>query len=151
MAVSVKAIKLWRSEITNQPGALAEVLAPLAQAGADLQILMGYRYPDKGNETRAAVEVFPITGRRSIAAAQSAGLRASAQPALLVEGDNRQGAGSAISQPIADAGINLNFIVAQVIGRRFSAVFGFDTDDDARKAATLIKKAMATKKSSKKK
>jgi hypothetical protein len=149
MAVSVKAIKLWRSEVANQPGALAKVLAPLAQAGADLQLLMGYRFP--GNETRAAIEVYPVSGKRSIAAAQSAGLRASPLPALLVEGDNRQGAGYAISQSIADAGINISFIVAQVVGRRFSAVFGFDTDEDARKAATLIKKAMAAKKSSKKK
>jgi hypothetical protein len=149
MAVSVKAIKLWRSEIANQPGALAKVLAPLAQAGADLQVLMGYRFP--GDETRAAIEVFPVSGKKSIAAAQSAGLRASPLPALLVEGDNRQGAGYAISQSIADAGINMSFIVAQVVGRRFSAIFGFDTDEDARKAATLIKKAMAAKKSSKKK
>jgi hypothetical protein len=149
MAVSVKAIKLWRREVANRPGALAEVLAPLAQAGSDLQLLMGYRFP--GNETRAAIEVFPVTGKKSIAAAQSVGLRASPLPALMVEGDNRQGAGYAISQSIADAGINMSFMVAQVVGRRFSAVFGFETDDDARKAATLIKKALAAKKSSKKK
>jgi hypothetical protein len=149
MAVSVKAIKLWRSEVANQPGSLAKVLAPLAQAGADLQLLMGYRFP--GDEARAAVEVFPVSGNKSIAAARSAGLRASVMPALLVQGDNRRGAGYAISQPIADAGINMSFVVAQVVGRRFSAVFGFDTDEDARKAATLIKKAMAAKKSSRKK
>jgi hypothetical protein len=149
MAVSVKAIKLWRSEVANQPGALAKVLAPLAQAGADLQLLMGYRFP--GNETRAAIEIFPVSGKKSIAAAQSVGLRASSAPALLVEGDNKRGAGHAISQTIADAGINMSFIVAQVVGRRFSAVFGFETDEDARKAATLIKKALAAKKSSKKK
>ncbi len=149
MAVSVKAIKLWRSEIANQPGTLAKVLAPLAQAGSDLQLLMGYRY--HGNETRAAVELFPVTGKKQAVAAQAAGLRMSSEPALLVEGDNKRGAAHAISAAIADAGINVSFVVAQVVGRRFSAVFAFKTDEDARKAATLIKKTLAAKKSSKKK
>jgi hypothetical protein len=149
MAVSVKAIKLWRSEVANQPGALAKVLAPLAQAGTDLQLLMGYRFP--GNETRAAVELFPVTGKKQAAAAQAVGLRTSSVPALLVEGDNKRGAGHTISAAIADAGINMSFIVAQVVGRKFSAVFGFENDEDARKAAALIKKALAAKKSSKKK
>jgi hypothetical protein len=35
-----------------------------------------------------------------------------------VEGDNKPGLGHAIAQAIADAKINLNFLVAQVIGRR---------------------------------
>ncbi|MCI0339279.1 MAG: hypothetical protein L0226_17035 [Acidobacteria bacterium] len=52
MAVSVKAIKLWRSEVANQPGALARILAPPAQAGPDPQVLMSYRFP--GSETRTA-------------------------------------------------------------------------------------------------
>jgi hypothetical protein len=44
-----------------------------------------------------------------------------------------------------DPGINLSFLVAQVIGRRYSAVIGFENDADAKKAATLIKKATASK------
>jgi hypothetical protein len=35
----------------------------------------------------------------------------------------------------------LSFFVAQAIGRRYSAVIGFATEDDAKKAAALIKKA----------
>jgi hypothetical protein len=31
--------------------------------------------------------------------------------------------------------------MAQVIGRKFATVIGFETDDDAKKAAPLIKKA----------
>jgi len=42
---------------------------------------------------------------------------------------------------LADAGINISFHVAQVIGRRFSAIFGFETDTAAGRAATLIKRA----------
>ena len=47
---------------------------------------------------------------------------------------------------MSDAGINIAFMVAQVVGRRFSAVFGFENEADTKKAAGLIKKAAAGKK-----
>lgn len=144
MAVTVKKITLWRTEVEHKPGVLAGILGPLAGAGANLQVLMGYRYPR--NELKAAVELYPVTGKKSVAAAQAAGLSASSIPTLLVEGDNKPGLGHAIAEAIAGAGINLGFLVAQAIGRRYSAVFGFESEDDARKAATLIKKAVAGKK-----
>jgi hypothetical protein len=81
-----------------------------------------------------------------VAAAQEAGLTASSLQALLVEGDNRPGLGHAISQAIADAGINMDFVVAQVIGRKYSAVFGFESEADASKGAAVIRKAAAAKK-----
>ena len=138
MTVTVKKITLWRSEVQNKPGALGKVLAPLAEAGADLQVVMGYRHP--GDESKAAIEVSPLTGKKSLAAAKAAGLAASSIPTLLVEGDNRPGLGSAISQAIAGAEINLSFLVAQVVGARFSAVIGFENEEASRKASSLIKK-----------
>jgi hypothetical protein len=144
MAVTVKKIVLWRREIENRPGALASALAPLASVGADLHVVMAYRYP--GEETKAAIELYPVTGKKSVAAAQGAGLSASSIPALLVEGDNRPGLGHAISRAIADAGINLGFLVAQVVGRRYSSVLGFESEAEASKGAALIRKATATRK-----
>src|SRR5437879_3595190 len=44
MAVTVKKVTLWRSEVENKTGVLANALEPLAKAGADLQVVMGYRY-----------------------------------------------------------------------------------------------------------
>ena len=41
MAVTVKKVTLWRTEVENKPGALSSVLAPLAEARADLQVVMG--------------------------------------------------------------------------------------------------------------
>ena len=69
MAVTVKEITLWRREIQNRPGMLAETLDPLADARADLQVLMAYRFP--GDEARGAVELFPVSGKKAIAAARS--------------------------------------------------------------------------------
>ena len=50
MPVKVKKITLWRKELENRAGTLSETLEPLAKAGADLQIVMGYCYP--GERTR---------------------------------------------------------------------------------------------------
>jgi hypothetical protein len=138
MPVTVQEITLWRREIENRPGTLAHVLEPLA-GNADLQVLMAYRYP--GDETRGAVELFPISGKKASAAASEAGLRRADIPALLVEGPNRAGLGFETTTAIADAGINLAFLVAQVIGSKFSAVYGFDRETDRRKAASLLRKA----------
>ena len=143
MPVTVRNIILWRREVENRAGILASTLEPLAKGGADLQVLMGYRFP--GNEAKAMIEIYPVTGRALTRAAQEAGLSSSSIPTLLVQGDNKPGLGYAIAQAIAQAGINLTFLVAQVIGRRYSAVIGFDTADDEKKAAALIKKATAAK------
>jgi hypothetical protein len=144
MAVTVKSIKLWRKEIDNRPGELANTLGPPVAAGADFQVLMGYRFP--GNESRAAIELYPVSGKKVTAAAGAAGLQSAEIPCLMVEGDNKPGVAQAIAKSIADAGINMNFLVAQTVGRRYSAIFGFDNDADTRKAASLIKKAVSKKK-----
>jgi hypothetical protein len=141
MAITVKKTVLWRMELNNQPGTLASALEPLAQSGTDLTLVMLYRFPgtDKG-----AVEVHPISGRKAIGIARSTGLAPSSIPVLLVEGDNRTGLGYALAKAVADSGINVSFLMAQVVGRRYAAVFGFENDTDATKAATLIKRVAAT-------
>ena len=118
---------------------LALVLEPVAQSGMDLKVLMAYRYP--GNEAKGAVELYPVSGKKAVAAAQAAGLTPAAEiPALLVEGSNKPGTGFATTAALAGAGINLAFLVAQVIGSKVSAVYGFDSEADRRKAVTLLRK-----------
>ena len=144
MPVTVKNILLWRKEIETQVGTLARTLEPVTKAGVNLHVLMGYRYP--GEATKAAIELYPIAGKKAAAAASEAGLSATSIPTLLVEGDDRSGLGLAIAQAIAGAGINMTFFVAQAVGRRLSAVLGFESEADAKTAAPLIKKATASKK-----
>jgi hypothetical protein len=84
-----------------------------------------------------------VAGIKSAAA--ESGLVASTTPTLLVEGDNKPGLAHKIAQTIADAGGDLSFFVAQAFGRRYSAVSGFANEEDAKKAATLIKKVAANK------
>ena len=139
MAVKVKEITLWRREVSNRPGALAETIGPVTDAGANFRVVMGYRYP--GDESKAAIEVYPVTGKKQTTAAQRAGLAPAGFPALLVEGDDRKGLGHRFATAVSEAGINMSFIVAQVVGRKYSAIFGFETKENARAAVAVIKKA----------
>ncbi|MGD0291565.1 MAG: hypothetical protein ABSC63_18205 [Candidatus Binataceae bacterium] len=141
MAVSVRKITLWRVEVDNTPGALASKLEPLAQLGADLQVVMGY----KMGPQRAVIELNPVVGRKVADAARNVGFSASPTPAVLVEGDNKPGLGYQIAKSIGEAGINLSFVMALTIGRRYSAVFGFDNAADVSKTTGLIKKAATAK------
>jgi hypothetical protein len=142
MALSVKKITLWRAEVEDKPGALSGVLAPLAEVGVDLQVVMGYRYPDAKN--KAVVQLGTVSGKKPVTAAGKVGLKASDIPTLLVQGDNRPGVGHAIAQAISEAGINVIFLVAQVIDSRFSAVMGFEDEAASKQATTIIKKAVRT-------
>ncbi len=138
MPVTVKNVTIWRKEVDNQPGQLAMVLAPLVKAGANLKVLMGYRLP--GEEGKAAIEIYPITGAKAAKAAAAAGLTKSSIPALHVEGDDKPGLMHAIGSALAGAGININFLVGLVVGRKYTAIWGFASPEEARKAASLIRK-----------
>ena len=144
MAISVKRVSLWRASVENRPGTLAQILAGQAAARASLEVVMGYTLPGEG--AHAVIEVHPVKGKKAVAAARAAGLSASTTPTLLVTGDDRAGIGHAMTQALADAGINLSFMVAQVAGRRYSTVFGFENEADAARATALIKKAAKRKK-----
>jgi predicted amino acid-binding ACT domain protein len=142
MAIAVKNAKLWVLKGPDRAGLTAEALEPLAAAGVNLSCLMSYCYP--GQSDRAAVEVFPVKGKKAENAARAAGLEPANTPCLLVEGDDRLGLGAALSRAIADAGISMTFLVGQAIGRKFSALIGFGSEADA-VVATKAMKAAARK------
>src|SRR5277367_2889868 len=107
MAVTVKKAVLWRRELKNKPGTLADTLKPFADAGANLQVVMGYNYP--GEPNRSAVEVYPVIGKAE-AAARKAGLRAADDlHCLVVEGDDRVGLAHQVAEAISDARVNISF------------------------------------------
>jgi hypothetical protein len=124
MPVTVKHITLWRTEVENKPGVLARTLESLAAASADLYVVMGYRYPGGGE--KAAIEVYPVTSKKSVAAAQAAGFIASSIPTLLVEGDNKPGLAHAVAKAIGDAGPIRN-VLACVSDRHASRKHGHRT------------------------
>ncbi len=143
MAVTVKKVVLWRKEVDNRAGVLAETLQPLSAAGANLKCVVGYRMP--GSESRAAIEVYPVTGKKATEAAQNAGLAPASLPTLLLEGDDKPGLGHAIASALGEAGINVAFALAQVVGKKYVAMVAFENETDATKAGGLIKKASAAR------
>jgi predicted amino acid-binding ACT domain protein len=134
--LSVKSVQLWILHGADRKGMLADALEPLVEAGANLQIVMGYRFP--GELDRAAVEVFPIDGPTQEATARKLGFELSDTPCLRVDGDDRKGLGAEMSRALSEAGISMAFLVAQTVGRKFTAVIGFLTEEDAAKAAKII-------------
>jgi len=143
VTVSIRKTTLWRTEVEHRPGALAELLEPLATAGADLQIVMGYRIP--GQKGRAVIEVAPVGNRRVAHAAETAGLAPGSVPTLLVLGDNRPGLANRIARALAESGVNIAFLVAQAVGRRYSAVFGFENEGDLDKAVDRIRAVVTSR------
>jgi hypothetical protein len=140
MAVTVKKAVLWRKDLDNRPGTLAATLKPLAEAGVNLQVCMGYSIP--GEHEHAAVEVYPVSGAKAEQAAGAAGLEPTPRIAcLMVTGDDHPGLGHAIADRLASNGINISFVMVQVIGKQYNGVFGFESQEDADKATTVIKEA----------
>jgi len=135
MAVTVENVTIWRKEVMHKPGELARALEPLAKAGADLKVIMAYAEKDRG-----IIEVGPISGKKLTDAAAEAGFAASTKPTLLIEGDDRPGLGFEIAKAIADLGVSISFDVTQVIAKKYSGVYGFQSEEFARKAAEAIKK-----------
>ncbi len=140
MTVKITRVVLWRTEVPNRPGALDAVLEPLAHAGINLQAVIKQNVP--GRPMRASVEIIPGAGRRAGVVARAAGFSRSPTPVLLVEGANRPGLVFAVTSAIAWTGIKVRFLSAQVVGARYTALLGFRTDDERRRAATLIRKVI---------
>jgi len=134
--LTVKPVQLWILNGADRKGMLAEALTPLVDAGANLQIVMGYRLP--GEHGRAAIEVFPLEAGAQEAAARKAGFDKSGTSCLRVDGDDRKGLGAEMARALADAGVSMAFHMTQVIGRKFTSTIGFHSADDAAKATTAI-------------
>jgi hypothetical protein len=138
MPYTVTKVDMWIGRIEDRMGGLAEKLAPLADSGADLELVIARRQrhmPGKG-----VVFVGPVLGAKAKNAARGAGLRkASDMVALRVEGPNKPGEGKRMTRLLADAGINLRGLSALVLGKKFIAFVAFDKDADATKAARLLR------------
>ena len=136
MSIRVRKVVVWRTEVENQPGTMGRALEPLA--GQDLDLVIGYQ--------GAVIDIAPVVGRQATTAAKRAGFKPLPTSMILVEGKNRPGVCFAAARALGEAGISMDSVVAQVAGKKYQALFGFASDADARKAASVIKKAVkATK------
>ena len=137
MGLNVERVDVWAATIEDQPGGLAGKLAPLAEAGADLEFAIARRAPDSPGT--GVVFVTPLEGSQQTAAGEAAGFAvADGLHSVRIEGDNRPGIGAELAKAIADAGINLRGLSAAVVEGRFIMYLALDTADDAQKAIGVL-------------
>jgi len=140
----VTKLDVWSGEVQDQPGGLTGVLRRLAGAGANLEMVVARRQPDKPGA--GIVFLAPVKGRKATEAAAMADLSpATGMAALRVEGTDRPGLGAKMTSAIADAGINMRGLSAAALGSRFVAYVAFDSVQDAEKAAKAIRAVAAAK------
>ena len=140
MDLLVERVDVWAATIQDKRGGLAEVLAALREAGADLQFIIARRAPEAPG--KAVVFVTPLQGDIEIGAAAQVGFNvAQSLHSVRVMGRDRPGIAAELTQKLADGGINLRGFSASVIGAQFVAYVAVDSMDDAKKAIAILEKA----------
>lgn len=138
VALKVSKVDTWAAEIEDKPGGLAVKLAALAAAGANLEMVIARRAPDKPGT--GVVFVTPIKGAKQTKAAKAAGFaKSTSLNTVRVQGPDRPGQGAKMAQAMAEAGINLRGLSAAAIGKAFVAHIALDTPKDAAKAMRVLK------------
>jgi hypothetical protein len=139
MKMNVQRTDVWAATIDDRPGGLNEKLMALAEAGANLEFIISRRTPDQPGE--GVVFVTPIKGARQTSTAEQAGFRKTDRlHSVRVEGMDKPGLGAAMTEALADAGLNLRGVSGASLGRQFIAYLALDTADDAAIAIETLKK-----------
>jgi hypothetical protein len=139
MDLLVENVDVWAATIEDRPGGLAEVLAALREAGADLQFVIARRAPEAPG--KGVVFVTPLQGDREIRAASEVGFNVTRKVhSVRVMGRDRPGIAAELAQRLADGGINLRGFSASVIGTQFVAYLAVDSPNDANKAMEILEK-----------
>ncbi|HEY8668803.1 MAG TPA: hypothetical protein VIL86_19305 [Tepidisphaeraceae bacterium] len=140
MAAQVTKVDVWAGEMRDEPGGLARILDGLAQAGANIECVIARRQPEKPGTGVAFIS--PIKGKKIQDAARDVGLRPAANIGTLrIEGPNRAGTGARMMDAVRDAGVSMRGVSAMVLGNKYVVYIGFDSSEDATKAAKAIKAA----------
>ena len=131
--------EVWAASVEDRPGALANKLETLAEAGADLDFIIARRSPEKPGS--GVVFVTPLRGDRELEAATEEGFTATSHlHSVRVEGKNEAGVAGKVAQQIARAGLNLRGFSGAVIGTRFVLHLAFDTVEEAQRAIALLQR-----------
>lgn len=139
MSLLVERVDVWAATIPDSPGGVAQVLATLREAGADLQFIIARRSPE--NPGTGVVFVTPLQGDREIRAAAEAGFNVTQTlHSVRVMGPDRPGIAAELTRQLAEAGINLRGFAASVIGTQFVVYAGLDSLQDATTAMEVLGK-----------
>jgi hypothetical protein len=139
MKLNVSRTDTWAATIDDRPGGLADKLAALAAAGANLEFIIARRAPELRGS--GVVFVTPLRGAKQIKAAEAAGFqKTESLHSLRIEGADKPGTGAKVTTALAETGINLRGLSAAAVGKRYVAHLAVDSAQDAAKAAAVLKK-----------
>lgn len=137
MDLDAQRVDVWAATIDDRPGGLAEKLAPLAEAGANLEFVVSRRSPDKPG--KGVVFLTPLHGYAQTTAAERAGFAITQHShSVRVEGENRPGVGAEVTKMLGDAGINLRGLSAGVLGTKFIMHVALDSEADADRVISML-------------
>ena len=137
MGFKLDRVHIWSGEVLDQAGGVANKLALLAQAGANLEYILTRRLVSKPGA--GVLYVAPVTGPAQVRAARSMGLTESHDTVVLrVEGDNQAGLAHRLTQQWAVEGLSLHGLMMSVLGEKFVGYVSFDTVGDANRAAAIL-------------
>ena len=138
----VERVSVWSASLMDKPGSLSNKLNCLEEAGVDLDFIIARRAPE--NPGSGVVFISPLRGDKEVRAASTLGFAISSSiAAVRVEGENEPGVAARLTDLIADAEINMRGFSGAVVGNRYVAYIGFDSPQDANRAASIIEEAEA--------
>src|SRR6516164_7437242 len=138
MDLLVERVDVWAATIEDRPGGLAQALAALRDAGADLKFIIARR----AGAGKGVVFVTPLQGDREIAAAAQVGFNIThTLHSVRIMGQDRPGIAAELTEKLAGGGINLRGFSLSVIGRQYLAYAAVDSLNDANKVIEILKKA----------
>lgn len=133
----VKGLDVWAASLQDKPGALAEKLTTLKNAGADLEFIIARRTPEQ--PSTGVVFVTPVRGDLEVEAAIDAGFSVSRSLHVVrVEGPDQPGIAADLTQKLASEGISLRGFSAAVAGTRFIAYLALDSLADKDQAVEIL-------------
>ena len=137
MKLDINRVDIWVAGIEDRPGGLTEKLRGLAQAGANLEFLLARRAPEKPG--KAVVFAAPIKGAKQMKAARGLGFhKSNSLHGICVMAADKPGMSLALTQALADAGINLRGFSGAAVGKRAVFYVAFDTSADVGKAIRCV-------------
>jgi len=137
MDLVAEQVEVWAASIPDTAGGLAGILTTLRDVGADLQLIIARRSPDRPGEGVAFVT--PIQGDREMVAAAMLGFNVTQKlHCVRVLGRNQRGVAAALVEELTEAGINLRGFSAAVIGPQFVAYVAVDSQAEADHATAVL-------------
>lgn len=139
MSLSIARVELWAADIEDQAGGLAQKLAGLSEAGANLEFIFARRSTESPG--MGVVFVTPIKGARCIRAAKDLGFQALGRVGVVrTEGPDKKGLAGRMTSAVAELDVTLRGFSATSMHKRSVIHLAFDSVADASRAIRALKK-----------